>query len=179
MGLLGLLLAGPALAQQPQRATPRPQPAPAAAHAEPQETMASFADWTLRCLRRVGQPRQCEILQNVRSGGSTVAQIALGRVAPGEALRLTLVVPPSVSFDGAVRLAGEALPGAELSWRRCIPAGCFADLALDEPTLAALRGARVEVRFTFTDGAGRVVALPFSPNGLGTALVALEREVGR
>lgn len=109
----------------------------------------------------------------------TVAQVAMGRTAPGEALRLTLVVPSSVSLGGGMQLAGEGRPQLEPAWRRCLSSGCFADLALDEATVERLRAGREPGRFTFLDDAGREVALPFSSNGLAAALEALGRETGR
>ena len=164
-----LAAALPAMAQQ------RPA-APAAPITEPQRTTADFGDWTLRCDRPEGRAPICEVAQTVQSGNQTVAQMAIGRASATEPLRLTLLVPVSVTLAAPPRLSAGAGAAIELGWTRCLPNGCFADRAMDDAALARLRALAEAGRITFTDGAGREVALPFSPRGLAGALDALARQ---
>lgn len=182
--LLPMLLPGLAWAQPartgggPGHAAPAPVAAPVAAPAAPQQTTATFGDWTLRCLRPPGASPVCEVVQAVQQDGRTVAQIAWGRVSRGQPLQLTILVPPSVSFGAGPALVppeGEGGPAA-LQWRRCLPGGCIAEAEVGDDLLRRVRGWSQPARITFADAAGRGVALPLSPTGLVPALDALAKE---
>ncbi len=163
---------------QPSRPQPPAQPA---APLQPQQTTASFADWTLRCTRPNGAAQICEVVQTVTNQDRPIAQIAFGRVAKGQPLHLTILVPANVTFTAvpALRTARDSdAPILELAWRRCLPAGCLAETSVTEDALRRARTGTDAGRVTFADGAGRLVALPFSPNGLGQALDALGKEDG-
>lgn len=150
---------------------------------EPSSTTASFGDWVLRC-QRVSDgakiTRICEVAQILQSQGqqAPIAQVALGRVGNGEPLRVTAVMPVSVSFPSTVQIVmGEkdAKP-LDLSWRRCIPTGCFADAALGDDMVKQWRKASESGRIVFKDAAGRELALPLSARGLDQAVDALAKE---
>jgi len=160
----------PALAQQKPAPAPAPSPnsaaqssAPAPVSAEPSSTTASFGDWVLRC-QKVEAVRACEIGQtiNVQGQQQPIAQIAIGRPAPKERLRITVVLPNNVTLANS----------------RCLPMGCFADAEVPEDQLRRFRTATEQGRATFSDGGGREIALPFSFTGLAQALDALGREGG-
>ena len=104
-----------------------------------------------------------------------IAQIAIGRPAPKERLRITVVLPNNVTLGTNVRmgLGEKAEQALALGWRRCLPMGCFADAELPEDQLRRFRVATEQGRTIFSDGAGREIALPFSFNGLAQAIDAL------
>lgn len=173
-----------------QPASPRPAAPPAAAPApaapipaEPSSTTASFGDWTLRCQRLADAGktvRICEVAQVLQAQGqqAPIAQVALGRIANGEPVRVTAVMPVSVSFPSSVQITmGEkdAKP-VELPWRRCLPTGCFAEAAPGDDVLKQWRKASEPGRILFKDAAGRDLALPLSARGLDQALDALAKE---
>lgn len=185
----GILLAaafvlpdGVALAQ----AAPKTAPAPSPIGAEPALTTASFGDWVLRC-QRLGEPdkavRVCEVSHAIQVQGQAapIAQLAVGR-APGEAaLRLTVVVPVSVSFPSSPRMGleekdGRDGAGLDLAWRRCIPLGCVADGTAREELLKRWRASSETGRLVFKDAGGRDVVIPVSMRGFDQALEALARE---
>lgn len=182
---LAALLFGSGLAYSPADAetarTPASAPsAPAPPNSTlPQQTTASFGDWTLRCTRTAAAAQTCEVVQGISSQDRTVAQVALGRPSKGQPLQLTILVPASVTFGTTPALSlardGEA-PIMDLTWRRCLPGGCLADGAVSEDALRRVRGWTEPARVTFTDGTGRIVALPFSPRGLTQALDALAKD---
>ncbi len=177
----------PAIAQQKPAPTPAPSPnstaqaAPAPVGPEPSATTASFGDWVLRC-QKIETTRACEIGQtvNVQGQQQPIAQIAIGRPAPKERLRITVVLPNNVTLANNVRMSiGEKTEQAlALSWRRCLPMGCFADAEMPEDQLRRFRTATEQGRATFSDGGGREIVLPFSFTGLAQALDALGREGG-
>lgn len=182
-----------AQAPAPRQGSPAP-PAPAATApaapsaaaaqvpTEPSVTTASFGDWMLRCQRLdAAKPgRVCEVALVLQAQGqqAPIAQIAIGRVANNEPLRVTAVMPVSITFPSSVQIIlGEkdARP-LDLPWRRCIPTGCFADAAPSDEMIKQWRKAGEAGRIQFRDAAGRDLALPLSTRGLDPALDALAKE---
>jgi len=189
-----LVSAGIAVAQAPAAKpanAPAPAPAPAAAApapaavqvpSEPSVTTASFGDWTLRC-QRIESPkpaRICEVAQVLQAQGqqTPIAQIAIGRISASDPLRVTAVMPVSVSFPSSVQitLGDKDAKALDLPWRRCIPTGCMADAAPGDDLLKQWRKASEAGRIVFRDAAGRDLALPLSTRGLDPALDALAKE---
>lgn len=176
-------------AAQAQAPAPRPGasvpsgPAAQPVPVEPSVTTASFGDWMLRC-QRIGEngkaSRVCEVAQSIQTQGqqTPIAQVALGRMAAADPLRITVVMPVSVSFPSSVQIVmgdKDAKP-VELAWKRCVPAGCFADAVAGDELLRHWRRSGEAGRILFKDATGRDVALPLSTRGLDPALEALARE---
>jgi invasion protein IalB len=107
-----------------------------------------------------------------------VAQIAVGRTARNEPLRMTVLLPTNVSFPSSVRISGDEndTSPVDLPWRRCIPGACIADNTIADPALQRLRARTTTGRITFKDALGRDVTLPISLRGLAQGLDALARE---
>ena len=170
-------------AAKPAAAPPAAPPSIPAVSSEPTVTTASFGDWTLRCQRIVDAARAarvCEVAQVLQAQGqqAPLAQVALGRLANGEPVRITAVMPASVSFPSSVQIfMGEkdAKP-VDLPWRRCLPTGCFADVVPGDDVLKQWRKATDQGRILFKDAAGRELGLPLSSRGLDQALDALAKE---
>jgi invasion protein IalB len=169
-----MLVAGHAAAQTPPAV-------PATVSADPAQTTATYGDWVLRCVR-AGEggtgPRVCEVVQTMVMQGQTqpVAQIAFGYDKAD--LRLTLLVAPSVSFSRVATISaqGGGAPRADLTWRRCLPTGCFADIVVNADLQKTLRARTEPLQFAFKDGGERDATLPFSPRGLAASLDALAKE---
>jgi invasion protein IalB len=131
-------------------------------------TTATFGDWMLRCRQNeAGKPgRTCEVVHTVMIQGQTApfAQLALGRLAPGQPLILTAVVPVNVTFPSTLRVSlDEKDPKPfEMAWARCLPGGCFASLAVDADALARWRTQDEGGRITFKNGAGQDTAVVIS-----------------
>lgn len=165
---------------QAQQAAPKPAAAPPVS-AEPSATTASFGDWVLRCQRLAADKpeRACEVSQTMQVQGQSapVAQFAIGRIGKGAQLRATAVVLPNLSFPSSLLVSVEKDPSSlELTWRRCLPGGCVADLAVSDDQLKRWRTTSERGRLTFKDAAGREIAIPLSFQGLGPALDALAKE---
>lgn len=174
--LAGAALAGPAFAQAPAAA-----PAPAG----PTQTTATYGDWTLRCVSPpagAGGARTCEVVQTLsirpqpQAAAQPVAQVALGSVAKGQPLQLTVVLPVAVSIARTPQLkAGETVL-LTLVWRRCLPAGCFADVVPTAEQLRTLRARTANLQLAFQDAANQDQALTVLPKGLTASLDALAKE---
>jgi invasion protein IalB len=95
--LAGLLASGPAAAQQ--------APAAKAEATPPTETTATYQDWLMRCVAPAGQPRTCEVVQNLQiEGQGIVAVIAIGRAGPDSPLIIVIQVPQGVWLPGGMAL---------------------------------------------------------------------------
>ncbi len=166
--------------RQPAAAAPAAA-APAPVSADPQMTTATYGDWLLRC-QRVGEGlssiRSCEVVQTIQAEGQgPVAQIAIGRAQADAALRITVLLPHNLSFPSApqILIDDKDTQGADLAWRRCLPAGCLADADAKDDITRRWRAQTGPGRLRFKDAAGRDAALPFSFRGLAQALDALAK----
>jgi invasion protein IalB len=151
--------------------------------AEPNSTLASFGDWALRC-QRIGNgaeaQRVCEVTQQIRSQDqqNPVAELAIGRLKKADPLRLTLVLPVNVTFSSLPSFSadGKAPEPLDLGWRKCLPGGCIADALLKDDVLRRWKIQASAERVTWTDAAGRDLAIGLSFRGLTQALDALNKE---
>jgi invasion protein IalB len=160
----------------------KPPVAPPQVSAEPQNTAAAYGYWIVRC-QRVGEgaasQRICDIEQAMQVQGqqAPIAAIAIGRPGAKEPLHITAQLPTSISFPSTVKLytdEKDAQP-IELSWRRCLPAGCFADAEIKDDDLRRWKAQTGNGRLQFKDGAGRELALPFSFSGFPQAMDGLAK----
>jgi invasion protein IalB len=169
-----------------QTAAPTPAPTPRASapvSEEPAATTASFGDWVMRC-QRTGEGdkavKSCEAAQTIQVQGQTapIAQIGIGRLSPGEPLRITVILPPNITLPSNVHVVTDEKddPGIDLAWRRCLPGGCIAEVKLEPETIKNWRARSAPGKLSFKDATGRVVAIPFSFRGLAQSLDALAKE---
>jgi len=181
VALAVVLGAGLAAAQVPAKA-PATAPAPAApaqpASSDPAQTTATYGDWVLRCVRPQKGPHVCEVVQSmvVQGQQQPVAQVAVGY--DKNDLRFTMLVPPAISLSRGPTLgvANASAPHFDLAWRRCLPNGCFADVAVGSELLKLLRSRTEPMQIDFKDAGEREIKLPLSMRGLAAALDALAKE---
>jgi invasion protein IalB len=169
------------------QSAPRPAsaaPPSATTSSEPDQTTANYGDWALRCVRTgegAAATRACEVLQalSVKGQQQPLARVAFGSPDKAEALRLTLMIAPAVSLEEVPRLilgAKGTAPAMSLAWRRCLPAGCFADGALTPAVLKQLRQKDEPMEMTLKDATGKPFTLSISTRGLPQALDALAKD---
>ena len=137
----------------------------------------------MRCQRTADGDKvvkSCEAAQTIQVQGQTapIAQIGIGRLSPGEPLRITVILPPNITLPSNVHVVTDEKddPGIELAWRRCLPGGCIADVKLDPEMIKSWRVRSAPGKLSFKDATGRVVAIPFSFRGLAQSLDALAKE---
>ncbi len=107
-----------------------------------------FGTWTYLC-RSLPQGPTCYAWFRIENAETRVVVMALVAAYGPAGPALSVKVPGGVDLAAGVtlRVEGEALPTLPIV--TCAPEGCFAELALDEATLAKLRAAKsgtVEVR---------------------------------
>jgi invasion protein IalB len=189
LGVVGAIvylgLGSSAVAQSPKSAIPTPAAkSDAPVDAEPTTTLASFGDWTLRC-QRLGNgaevQRVCEVIQQIRAQDqqNPVAEIAIGRLKKADPLRLTVALPVNVTFSNPPGFSadGKVPEPIDLGWRKCLPGGCIADAVLKDDVLRRWKAQTGAGRITWTDAAGRELAIGVSFRGLSQALDALSKEL--
>lgn len=181
---LGLLLAAGASEAASDKPKPSAEATPkrdaGTVSSDPQMTTAAYGDWVERCQRldAGGEPRRiCEVALTVTASGQNapLAEIAIGRQKKNAPLRLTLVLPVNVSFPSAPKITVEGADPVELSWRRCVPAGCFADSAFDATQSRTFREATT-AKVESKSAAGGYFNFAVSLRGLPQALDALMKE---
>ena len=175
LGTSLLLLLPSALHAQPKPPEQKP------VDAEPQSTSATFGDWVLRCNRMAigDQPqRVCEVAQTIIIQGqqAPVAELAIGRIKKSDPLNVTVVLPVNVAFPSAPLVHLDGQPSLELTWKRCLPSGCFADASAKDDVLRAWRAAKANGRIETKDAFGRNVVVTISFRGVSQALDALNKE---
>jgi invasion protein IalB len=177
VGHLMALAASPVAAQAPAQPTAPAAPAQPAS-SDPAQTTATYGDWVLRCVRPEKGPHICEVVQSmvVQGQQQPVAQVAVGYDKTD--LRFTLLVPPAISLSRGPTLGvpNATAPHFDLTWRRCLPTGCFADVAVGPELLKMLRSRTEPMQISFKDAVERDAALPLSLRGLVPALDALAKE---
>jgi invasion protein IalB len=137
----------------------------------------------LRC-QRLADPaatnKLCEISLTIQAGQqpAPIAQIAMGRLAKTDPYHLTAHVPTNISLPSVVNFStgDKDTHRQELAWRRCAPAGCFADSTLTDAQWMGLRGQTDMGSLEFIDAVGRPVKLPVSFRGLAQAMDALVKQ---
>ena len=155
--------------------------ATAAAQEVPQQTTATYGDWTLRCNLRPGPPPQkiCQIVQSVRAQNqpNPVTQIAIGRPVKDGGLKAIIQVPINVWLPAGVKATfDEKEPPFVLEFKRCAPTGCLADLDISDETMTKLRALTANGKLQFKDGTQKDITVPISFKGFGQAFDALSKE---
>ena len=194
-----LFLAGAAAAQQPaQQPATKPAPArptqpaqhpapqaqqtaPAAADQNPQRTTASYGDWVVRCEMVPGPPPQknCEMdqLAQVQGQSQPISRVLVPLMPRGEPPKLFVQVPINVSFTAPLKITTDAKDaGISTPFRRCIPAGCFAEFELKEDLQKKFRAASEPGKILYKNAGDQDVAIPVSFKGFAQAYEALLKQ---
>jgi len=200
--LLLVAFAGAAAAQQPapkptpprpaqpphQAPAPAPAPqaqaapaAPAATDQNPQRTTASYGDWVVRCETVAGPPPQknCDMeqLAQVQGQANPISRVAIPLPQKGEPPKLFIQLPINVSFSVQIKVTtNDKDAGITTPFRRCVPAGCFAEIELKDDLQKKFRGSTEAGKITFKDAADRDVAIPLSFKGFAQAFEALLKQ---
>ena len=112
----------------------------AAAQPAPQRTSATYEDWTVQCELNAGPPAQklCEVMQVGQAQGQTVSRVAIGRVTKTEPFKIVVQLPVNLWLPAGVKIQlDDKDPGLAAPFRRCVPAGCFADIEIKDDMVNA------------------------------------------
>ena len=152
------------------------------APASPEMTTATYRAWTLRCATAPADAARpiCEVAQtlSLTPGGNPVAQVAIGRIAADQPMKLVVQLPTGVWLPGNVRIDAPDGTALTATFTACGQL-CAAEAAPDDAFVATLKSAPEAATLTFHDGAQRPVALPVSLDGLTAALMAMEAHMAQ
>ncbi|MBB4236298.1 invasion protein IalB [Rhizobium esperanzae] len=181
--LVSIACVNPSFAQSPAPAAQEPEQA----QAQPAPAIKSqkFDDWYYRCTGSEGT-EACEVAQvaQVAKDGKPVNVLTLAISAPPTGpgdkadkgkprLVLTALLPLNVFLPSGLAIKADGKPVAKLAYRNCNETGCWAQLALDAKTAAALKkGASAEGLVRLMNG--QDVNIRFSLKGLKPALDELQ-----
>lgn len=139
----------------------------------PQATTATYQDWTLRCDHLPENPprKVCEVVQTVRAadGQAVLAQVVLGKPAPGEPVKLIVQLPAGVWLPANVTLAAASGQAATAVFTRCQQL-CVADANAADAFIKALKTTTEPAKLSFQDGNRSPIELPISLNGFTAAI---------
>ena len=181
-----LIIAETISAEAQSPSAPAKNDTASAISSEPSQTTATYGDWVLRCIRSgetQSAARTCEVSETlvVQGQKEPAAQIAIGSAKNGAALNLTVLLPTAISLakPPSITASDANTRPFILTWRRCLPVGCFSDVSLTADMLKTLQTHVGPMKLVFMDAADREVSLPFSLRGLPQALDALSKETSK
>ncbi|MDR6634235.1 invasion protein IalB [Phyllobacterium sp. 1468] len=193
----------PPAATAPQTSgNPAGSAAPASAQpATPDVTSVKFEDWYYRCVdTQVADGKaaaSCEVAQiaQVKQNGqdvniltlaiakTTPAPAAKGKEAksqpaPGSELLLMALVPLNVFLPSGFSITAADKPVAQMAYRNCNQAGCWAQVNLDAKMLTALQK-NSDAAGSLRLMNGQNINIKFSLKGLSAALTELQKPASK
>ena len=145
--------------------------------AAPQSTTATYGDWTLRCVMH-NKTNVCEMAQSMQIKGQSrpITQIAIGRQAKTDPLKIVFEVPINVWLPDGVKLTtDDKKVSISASFTRCLPVGCFADVEIGKAQIKALSALKKAGKLQFKDAGKQPIAIPVSFKGFGDAYDAMQK----
>ena len=145
-----------------------------------QSTTATFEDWVVRCVNRPGPPakKTCDMeqLTQVKGKNTPLSRVAVTRPAKSAPAKMAIQVPVNIWIPTGIKVqTGSKDAGFAANLMQCIPAGCFADLAITEDMLRQFRTVTTRGRIVFKNAAQRDIDIPLSFKGFGQAFDALPK----
>ena len=101
----------------------------------------------------------------------------LGHATKAEPFKIVVQLPVNLFLPAGVRIqADDKDPGLALAFKRCVPAGCFADIDIKDDTIKRLRAASANWKITFKNSGQQDAAVPLSFKGFNQAFDVLLKE---
>ncbi len=181
---LALLSQLAAIAPAFAAAAPAAAPPPAAPPADPNAPQVPqfsinqpFGDWAVRCtLETVKSPAPCDVIQLTvnQDTKQRIMSFSLASVPSRDAFALQVIVPIGVAIArGATVVTGDR-PLENIKYTRCERDGCYVEMLVDAPTIAAMQAAGGEGKSTkvtvVSYGQFNNLDLPVSLNGFPEAM---------
>ena len=118
-----------------------------------------------------------EQLAQVQGQANPISRVAIPLPPKGEPAKLFVQLPINVSFAAPLKIMADSKDaGISTPFRRCVPAGCFAEVELKEDLQKKFRGAAEPGKILFKDAADRDVTIPLSFKGFAQAFEALHKQ---
>ena len=174
--------AAPAPAAPPPAAAPAGTP-PADPNAPPAPQFSinePIGDWAIRCaLTTVKSPAPCDVIQLTvnQDTKQRIMSFSLAFVPSREAYALQVIVPIGVALAKGMTIGSGDRPLNNVKYNRCERDGCYVELLVDMPTIAAMSAAGGQGKTTNVTVVGygqfNDINLPISLNGFPDALTRM------
>ena len=150
---------------------------------QPETTTATYGAWTLQCERRADVAKGekiCEIEESVipQNQQSPIARIGIGHPmgTDKKQYRITAIFPPNVYIQCAGIKAKDRRSDHRARLEALLPRWLLCRYDRSPESLKSWRAIEADTgRLTFTEAAGRNLAIQFSLRGFAQALEALEK----
>lgn len=175
VALMLMAAQAPAPATEPPAGTPPTDPN---APPVPQFSVNQpFGDWAVRCaLTTVKSPAPCDVIQLTvnQDTKQRIMSFSLAYVPSRDAYAMQIIVPTGVALARGLTVLSGDRPLNNIKYSRCERDGCYVELLVDTPTVAAMSAAGGEGKSTnvtvVTYGQFMDINLPVSLNGFPEAL---------
>lgn len=143
-----------------------------------QRRTETYDDWTLSCAIPTGQKESCRLIQLIRSR-TQIAQIAIGRPADKDTMRLSVEIPANVWLPIDLKLIfSDKKTVIPTTFRMCVGGSCIADADLTADQIEKLRAQTEPGNIEYVSAAQTDVSISVSFRGFVAAMDALKREQG-
>lgn len=144
--------------------------------AEPEKTLATYGEWTVRCVIREHLP-PCDMLQvaMARDSGRQLLRLSLAHLGDGKRIGVQAWVPLGVRVSGGVLIHadGQEVRLDGFGFTRCIGSGCFIEGVIGEEGLEPFKRGK-EGALTVLDAAGKPRSVRLGFTGFIAALDAMK-----
>jgi invasion protein IalB len=179
------LVSGQAIAAPaPASAAPAVPPPAAAPAADPNAAPAPqfsvnqpFGDWAVRCaLTTVKSPAPCDVIQLTvnQDTKQRIMSFSLAFVPSRDAYAMQVIVPTGVALTRGMTIGTGDRPLTNVKYNRCERDGCYVEMLVDTPTIAAMGAAGGDGKSTnvtvISYGQFNDINLPVSLTGFQQAL---------
>ncbi len=175
-----LLVAPPALAQQPPKpaakpAAPKPAPAPAqqapqAQPAAPDQPQLMYQPWTKVCGKgpETNNKQVCVIQKDGRLENGMPVVVAQLFEPEGEQKMLRVVVPIAMQLPPGTRIIIDQNQPVQAPYRICFPAGCVSDYPVPDDMIGKLKKGQM-LTVQAVNAQGTPISLPLPLNDFAKA----------
>lgn len=135
----------------------------------------TFETWAVECEQGGAGESHCFLSQTHLMAGNKarLLKASLGYLGPKQEPMLVFLLPLGVDLRAGVAMKIDNQLQLSLAYQQCVQDGCIGTLALDAPTVAALRTAkRIQVGFR-PFGSQETMTVDLSPAGLARGMDAL------
>ena len=146
-----------------------------------QSTSATYDDWVLACQNQPAPATKklCAVSQiaRMKENNQPFSRVLIDKPTAGKPAVLVVQLPDNATVTAPVTVKVDAADaGLSAPFRRCLPAGCFADFELGEDALKRFRAAGGDGKIVFEDASGREISAPLSMKGFRAAFDALLKD---
>lgn len=143
---------------------------------EPEKTLATYGEWTVRCVIREKLP-PCDMLQvaMARDSGRQLLRLSLAHLGDGNRIGVQAWVPLGVLVSGGVLIQadGEAVQLDGFGFTRCLGSGCFIEGVIGEARLEPFKRGK-QGALVVLDAAGKPRPVRLGFTGFIAALDAMK-----